>query len=382
MADLANVHPIWTEDELNAALADLHRAPTGEPSLAAARTALYTALDQPIPIAPEPRKARQHWRYWAAAAAVVTLLTAGTLLAQNPGTRGVTSNPSLGSGSITPKGPAASTLLRAATAVIGEQDPALRPGQYLYIKEDAWWSATINGGPRTTKTFEYLAENVIETWVPADQTQTWAQRRSLTGKRVWVIGTEQEAMADGIPFDGGWPTGVLTAPCGDFYPMGNASPSCAEAATRTGWQSPTPAWLASLPKDPQGMLNRLRTDAPNAKSGNGRGDAELVTYVADALRGGLVPANVRAVLYQALALLPDLTVTQRVATLNGRTGVAMGIDDKESPTRQEIIVDPVTGQFIGERTIALKAVPGFAAGAVTDSSSVTTSVVNSITSTH
>jgi hypothetical protein len=36
-----------------------------------------------------------------------------------------------------------------------------------------------------------------------------------------------------------------------------------------------------------------------------------------------------------------------LANLAGRTGVAMGIDDSESPTRQEIIIDPVTGQYIG-----------------------------------
>jgi hypothetical protein len=83
------------------------------------------------------------------------------------------------------------------------------------------------------------------------------------------------------------------------------------------------------------MLDRLRADAPR----NGRGDAELVVYVADARRSGLVPAPVRAVLCQALALLPHLTITQRVANLAGRTGVA-------------------TGEYIGERTVRLTAQPG------------------------
>lgn len=98
------------------------------------------------------------------------------------------------------------------------------------------------------------------------------------------------------------------------------------------------------------------------------------TYVNDVLRTGLVPAGVRAVLYQALALLPDLTVTQREANLAGRVGVALGVDDPSYPTRDDIIVDPTTGRYIGERTVQLRAEDGVRAGMVTEFSAVTTVV--------
>ncbi|HYS36634.1 MAG TPA: CU044_5270 family protein [Pseudonocardiaceae bacterium] len=358
MAD--QVHPIWTEDELDTALAGLHND-RGPANLASARTALYAALGAPEPIIP---KSRRRWPHWAAAAAVVALLVSGALVIRS----GPTSTTQQASAAVL-------TLRKAATAAIGERDPVVKPGQYLYIRQNAWWENTIVG----TKTFDYLADSVTETWVPADRTGTWMQRRSIIGQRKWVIGTETEAAAGGIPPDDHTPS-ELTAPCGDFYPATGHTASCADV--QGNWQNPTPAWLATLPTDPHAMLDRLKKDSPAFKPGNGLGDAELFVYVADALRGGLVPAKVRAVFYQTLALLPELKVTEQVANLDGRTGVAMGVDSPESPVRQEIIIDPVTGQFIGERTVVLKPIPGFAAGAMTGSSSVTTSVVNSIGSTR
>jgi hypothetical protein len=361
MAD--QVHPIWTEDELDAALAGLHDDhASGQGNLAGARTALYAALGTPEPIMP---RARRHWPRWAAAAAVVATLVAGTLVAE-----------SLGGDSGHTASAAALTLRQAATVAIHEQDPVLKPGQYRYIRENAWWSMMFT--PSEGQTFAYLADNVIETWVPQNQNGDWRLRRSIVGERQWIAGSEQAAKAAGLTLSAGWPTGVITAPCGDFYPTDNVKPSCADIAKAAGWQEPTPAWLATLPTDPQAMMARLRQDSPAFKPGNGRGDAELLTYVADALRSGLIPAHVRGVLYQTLAMLPDLKITEQVANLDGKTGVAMGIDDTENKTRQEIIVDPATGQFIGERETNLVAQGGLKAGQVTESTSVTTTVVNSM----
>ncbi|HEY3608928.1 MAG TPA: CU044_5270 family protein [Pseudonocardiaceae bacterium] len=373
MAD--QVHPIWTDDELDAALAGLHndRDPA---NLTGARTALYSALGEPEPIMP---RSRRRWPQWAAAAAVVALLVAGALVVRN------------GTGPV----PKASTAVPGLQkAVTGAQDPVLKPGQYHYIRVEAWWSTTVVGGPRTTKTFEYLADNVIETWVPADQTQTWMQRRSIVGQRKWVIGTEAEAEAVGIVSgNNGAPT-QLTAPCGDLFPnqsgldqslpqtLQGGTPSCADV--HAGWQHPTPAWFAGLPTDPQAMLARLRHDVPGVTGTPD--DVQFFGDVADALRSGLVSAKVTSVLYRTLLLLPEVRVTQHVANLDGRIGVAMGIDSTAKPglpsgtyhsERQEIIIDPVANQFIGERAVAPAPV-----GTVSDLSSITTSVVHSIGSTR
>ena len=396
-----NVHTMWTDDELDAALSALH-ASRDTPDLRGARAALYAELDSPVVDHPQGTDVHPHptvkipargltrvglnWgrppgvvgaapgaaavgvrrRRFLLAAAIVLMVVAGVVVGQG-----------LLPGGAAPTASAASlTLRQAADATIHERDPALRPGQFRYIRSDAWVTDSIQFAD-APGFLAYRTENITESWVPADQSQNWMQRRTPTGKRIWVIGTEQQAEAAGFRgLDDG--PHQYVAPCGDFFPPSGTAPSCANTARTASWQLPTPAWLATLPTDPHAMLDRLRADAPR----NGRGDAELVVYVADALRSGLVPASVRAVLYQALALLPDLTITQRVANLAGRTGVAMGIDDQESPTRQEIIIDPHTGEYIGERTIQLKAEQGAPAGSVSEYSSVTTTVVDALGATH
>ncbi|MFT7836320.1 hypothetical protein Q5530_09220 [Saccharothrix sp. BKS2] len=96
------------------------------------------------------------------------------------------------------------------------------------------------------------------------------------------------------------------------------------------------------------------------------------------LRTGLVPADLRAQWYRAPALLDGVTAFEQGVTLDGRTGVAIGV---ESPLeRRELIIDPATGDFIGERTTAGPESydPWIAPGTVTGFSSITTTVVDGI----
>jgi hypothetical protein len=347
---------MWTEEELDAALATLHGRPTGQPDLAGAKAALFAALEQPLPATKPARR----WR-WPAAAAVVVVV-GGVALVET-----VLSGPAAPTASA-----AAPTLRRAAIAAIREHDPVPGPDQYTYIRTDSWAVhevETTNSGPGLQK----LVEVVSQLWVPTVRSRDWLERSGSTGRSTWLVGSDAEAKAAGASaalFD--TPGIDRTAPCGDFFAPRNTAPSCADRSIPVGWQNPTPAWLAGLPTDPQGMLNRLRADATR----NSRGDAELVTYVNDVLQTGLVPAKVRAVLYQALALLPDLTVTQREANLAGRVGVAMGVVEPRYPSRDDIIVDPATGQYIGERTVQLRTQDGVRAGTATEYSAVTTAVAD------
>lgn len=60
----------------------------------------------------------------------------------------------------------------------------------------------------------------------------------------------------------------------------------------------------------------------------------------------------------------------------GRVGVAMGVDDPAYPTRDDIIIDPATGQYLGERTVRSRTEGGIEAGTVTEFSAVATSVTD------
>jgi hypothetical protein len=238
-------------------------------------------------------------------------------------------------------------------------DEPLGPGQYRYIATHAWWMVSMNE-------FSYLAENLLETWVPADEKQPWLLRREVTGERKWVVGTEAEARAEGYPVDEDTGSdGEQRASCGDFNAEGEGREPC---STEGSWQTPNAAFLASLPRDPDQLYDRLHDDVGD------RGEPHIVTYVADVLRSGLVPADLRAALYRALGKVPGLQITEEIANLDDQKGMAFGIDD--GGQRHDVIIDPATGQFIGERQVSTEDFEYLPKGVVMGYTSVTTTVVD------
>ncbi|CAL9591924.1 hypothetical protein SUDANB95_05213 [Actinosynnema sp. ALI-1.44] len=346
---------VWTDDELDRALDALYReVETDRRGLAGVRETVVTAaraLDRPRPALVEPgavgvgagvRQAgagRRPVRRWLAAAAVVLTLTAGVVVAQ------VSAN--------TATAQAREALTSAADLAARAQDPVVAPGRYRYVVTHAWWLRTIGS---ETRSFTFLNENLVETWIPADPSGEWLQRRRETGNRKWVVGTEAEARAAGVAVEESpWPE--QRAKGGEF--SGNLP-------ERGGWQFPKPEFLAGLPTDPEQLYRRLSED-----SGGGK---QVLVYAADALRTGLVPAATRANLLRALAHLPGLDVTDDAADLDGRTGVALGVT--EDGERQEIVLDPATGQVIGERKVSDSMFAGVPKGTVTAYSAITTAVVD------
>lgn len=83
----------------------------------------------------------------------------------------------------------------------------------------------------------------------------------------------------------------------------------------------------------------------------------------------------RSTLYRALALLSGIRITAGNATLNGRTGTAFSLDSDVSVP--EIIVEPATGQFIGEGTLTRAVLGSIPAGTAETYSAVTITVVDS-----
>jgi hypothetical protein len=320
--------------------------------LAEARTALLLAAGEPLdeirtgtppPVEVKPIVGTgRRWAYaLAGAAAVLVLVITGFLVtASSPGGTA-----------------AAAADLNAAADRVSASDPAIPAGKYQYRVTHSWSQGMI--GLRTGKTLSFLQETVTETWMPADRTQEWMQR-STAGRRKWIVGSDKEA---GRAIQKDSKPEVLRGRCGSFYPPAGQDP-CGEEG---GWSTPTPDWIAGLPKDPKALYERLRKDSPV----NDRGDTELLVYAADALRTGLLPAKVRAELYRALGYLGNLEVMDRAANLEGKVGIAYGSDDGQ--VRQEIIVDPHNGEFIGEREVITS---GKDRGQVVSFSSVTSAIVD------
>lgn len=366
-----NVRPMWSEDELDRALAALRPATDASPAsrtsrifrasqasrvdeqaLGRVRSEVLAAAGRPGQDAPVRR--RRRWAGWVAAAATVATVTAGTLVVQT-----------VQFGGRAPSAAAVSQLNSAADRVAPADQP-LGPGQYRYVATHAWWMSTsvLRDG-----SYSYLAENLLETWVPADQKQEWLWRRDVTGARKWIGGTEEEARAAGVPVDAaGWPEGEWRAPCGDWFAAEKGRLPCAGDGS---WQIPTPEFLSALPRDADELFDRLRADTG---SRGADADLEMLVYVADVLRTGLVPADLRAALYRVLARVPGIDVTEQVANLDGQKGAAYGISAKG--IRRDVIVDPVTGQFIGEREVTEAGFNNVPPGSVISYTSMTTAVVD------
>ncbi len=351
-----NVRAMWSEDELDRALAALGPAAECDDRVfhrAKSELLLAAGATEPLP-APQPEPAprpSRRWAWWAASVGIVAAAVVSVLVVQTV------------QFSDTIPDAAADQLNLAADrvdAVDGFEEP-LQPGQYRYIATHAWWMATMNQN-------SYLAENLLETWVPADQSEDWLLRRDVTGNRKWVAGSEEQARAEGFPIDeAGWPEGEWQAPCGDFFAAEAGDEPCQQKGS---WQVPTEKFLASLPRDADKLYDRLRRETRDRGSD---ADLEMLVYVADVLRTGLVPPDLRAALYRTLAKVDGLEITEQVANLDGRKGTAYGISAKGE--RHDVIVDPETGQFIGERKLSEEAVDGIPAGTITQYTSVATAVV-------
>ncbi|RFA12823.1 hypothetical protein B7R22_14830 [Subtercola boreus] len=256
---------------------------------------------------------------------------------------------------------AASVLHEAAVSTIQLSDPVVHPGQYLLVATAAVYGTT--APDENGDNVSYLTITNDQVWVPADRNAEWIWQRNPS-KPYQFFGAESEKTArqnyDSSFGTVGNSSDLLSAPAGAFY--GTTSVASPEA-------------LGKLPRDPYQLLNYIYRTTIGSGSGP---DVAAISFIADTLRTGVVPANLRAALYEAAAKVPGVEITDQQATLDGRTGTAIGIVNQNNHTRQDIIIDPGTGQLIGEREILLEASPvdGYPAGTAFAWTAVTTSIVD------
>lgn len=259
-------------------------------------------------------------------------------------------------------------LLRARDAwpdlTVHPTDEPIRPDQYRYSATHAWWMGSFS---HRDAVHVHLSEHLLQQWTPADPSRDWLLDRELTGRQTWLTGSGSAARAAGFDLHDAWPTGRFRAPHGDFYAeLHDAAPR-----PRTGaWATPTPEFLARLPRDPDALRTRLCEDSPA-----GRYTGPFVSAV-DALRTCAVPADLRSALYRALLRLPAVRPAE-VVDVDGNACLALVHDD--GPTRIELLVEPVAGQFAGERdTLRRDSSCGLTAGTVISSTAVRTAVVDGL----
>ncbi|MEO7586870.1 MAG: CU044_5270 family protein [Arachnia sp.] len=212
------------------------------------------------------------------------------------------------------------------TAAIHATDPPVKPGQYWEITQVGTWmmsscdeAATDESDCDSVVRAKYLSYVETEGLLPS-----WTMNFPL--ELVKALGSD----AAPLPTGDSW-----SAETSNLAP--NDVPG--------GWQSPSPAWLSSLPRD----TNELRAKLAADTKGRGRNnDDEMFVYVADVLRSGLVPADLRSALFEVLATVPGTRVVEDDVTVDGVHGVAIG-PSPSSEVATELVIDPAAGQVMAER---------------------------------
>lgn len=333
---------------LDAALARAADEPV-QFDVAAGRNALAAALKtraaEPVVVEHRPRRRVR----WLAAAAAVGVLTAGGLVA---------STVDLGGGN---SATAAEELIRAADLAARVVERPIAPGQYRYVRS-RYEGITREWGSDTA----WTSDMVNEEWIPADRRDEWMLKFTLNSVE-WVPGHEGEGKPDPGPFKSGE---EFRGKCGKYSYYAEGQP---DRCTNATFHNPTPEFIAALPKDPKELLAKLK-DEGHAD------DAGAFMQALEALRSGQYPAEVRANIFRALALLPGLVVTDKRANLDGKEGVALGKKYYDNFT--EIIIDPANGDFIGSREVIAEDQSGdkgsMKKGTVISSSAVTSELVDSL----
>jgi hypothetical protein len=270
---------------------------------------------EPLPRA--PRRTRRRVVIATAAAAVVA---AGGLV--------VVDSLRIGDRPVGASAEAATLLRQAADAASGSTDPVVGPDEYVRV-------TTVAVQASASDDDIWLEIQTNELFVPGDSAREWVMRQ---GPRQPYRPEDAELAAE-HGREGGTEGYTARAVDGHFI---LAVPPLED------WESPTHAFLAGLPRDPQRLLDQLRRygDHPSR-------DWQALAVIARVLRTGLAPGDLRAALFQAAALIPGVELIEDQANLDGRTGVAVGYDHGPAlfGERFEMIFDPDTGTLIGERSV-------------------------------
>lgn len=110
------------------------------------------------------------------------------------------------------------------------------------------------------------------------------------------------------------------------------------------------AYLSSLPTDPDRLLATLRASATEPV---GPHDQVVFSNIGVFMRDGLLPPKVQAALFQVLPRLRGVHLVRQATDAAGRTGLAFAVT-KEGYLRDELILDPNTYRYLGERSIVVK----------------------------
>lgn len=237
----------------------------------------------------------------------------------------------------------AATVLRSAaehTTTFSDLTPG--PDEYLLIHTHANWL----GGRSDAAGNAVYAMNAqtIDVYVPGDPAKDWVLDRD------WGSIAPRPGQKD-----------TIHAPDGEFYGM--------------PWTLINEQEIRDLPRDGKALIDHFNAQY---RGGSASRDEDNFVRITDLLRTGLMPADLRAGLYQALALIPGVNASEQ-SNFDGKPGIAIGRSEPlRAGQRDEIIIDPATGLVIGERTVMTYAAFGLGTNNLMGHTAIDYSIVGSV----
>jgi hypothetical protein len=252
---------------------------------------------------------RFRWRL-AAVGGLAVALAAGLIVAQTV---------NIGDHAPAANAEAAEILQFAALAAQKQPDLAAHPGQFVFVETMTLYGGTIvdENGERTLPAVPEL-------------------------RRVWlsVDGTGDGLLRQRPQAGGDWAETPLPG-CRDGKTVQSKG-----GQTVTTACEPIRAYLGDLPTGAAAMSKYLYR---NSHGGNPR-DVQVFATVGDLIRESYVRPQAMAALLQATAEVDGTTVIRDVVDLAGRHGIAVAQTWRGN--RTELIFDPKTYEYLGERTVA------------------------------
>ncbi|MER7180777.1 CU044_5270 family protein [Streptomyces hyaluromycini] len=259
----------------------------------------------------------------ALAAAVAGVVVAGVVVSgggsgvQDGGGKDVATGPVLTTtvGAATTKG-VPQLLDRIALAAAAEDQPAVKPGQYVYIESQTADTFLKTVGDKTTVAGHKLHRRQV--WESPDGTKGWLVDPAVNDS------PEGETLS--LPDEqGNTPEAFLNNPSYDY--------------------------LAGLTTDPDALLAKIYKET----AGHGNSPAqEAFSTIGDLLGESYPPAGLYSALFRTAAKIPGVVVVDDAVDAAGRHGVAVARLDETSGQREEWIFDRKTHVYLGERTVQVK----------------------------
>jgi hypothetical protein len=239
----------------------------------------------------------------------------------------------------------AAEILRLA-AVAAERQPVLTagPSRFIYVKS-VETAAVMTGDSNGRVTSVHLHTDLREIW------------NSASGTRNGLLRDQpRSGTAPGHP-TGAWQATVLQG-CRD----GRLNPAAGAAvALSVGRCVPQPAYRTGLPSSGRAMFAYLYRNS----HGQNPPDVEAFITAGDLIRESYVRPAALAALFAAVAQMPGVSVADHAVNAIGQQGVA--VQQTYRGISEQLIFNPRTHAFIGERQVAVSASSGLSVGTVLDS---------------